>query len=196
MGSTGALALFGASLLVLAALARTRSDAVRLQRPAIVILTLAAVVAILVADRRGMPLSVCAIVTMACVVVCAASDLATGLIFDQVTVVAAIAITFVAALNGDTSAALIGAVVCVGPMLTLFAATRGSGIGLGDVKLSGVIGAGLGGIASLGALGAAFVAGALWAMALLVSERAKAADRIAFAPFLAVGAIACTALRW
>ncbi len=196
MGSSTALALFGALLLLLAMAARARSDAVTLLRPAIVILTTGAVLAILLADRRGTPISVCAIAALACAVVSAASDLATGLVFDRVTVIAAIAIVFGSVAGRCPSVALIGAGACAGSMLTLYAATRGCGIGLGDVKLSGVIGAGLGGVASLGAIGTAFVAGALWAAPLLIFKRVRSGDRVAFAPFLAIGAIACTALGW
>ncbi|MGC2130303.1 MAG: prepilin peptidase [Candidatus Aquilonibacter sp.] len=196
MDSAIVLSLFGVSLLALVSVARTRSETVTLRRPATVLLTAGAVLAIIAADRRGAPLSVCATVTLACAVVCAASDLATGLVYDQVTILAATAIALVSILGRDMSVVLIGAGACVGPMLTVYAATRGCGIGLGDVKLSGVIGAGLGGLTSLGALGAAFAFGALWAIPLLIFKRARPGDRVAFAPFLALGAIACTALRW
>lgn len=196
MDSTTALSLFGASLLGLVSVARMRSDAVTLRRPPTVILTAGAVLAIIAADRRGVPISGCATVTLACAVVCAASDLATGLVYDQVTILATIAIVLGSILSRDTFVVLIGATACAGPMLTLYAATRGCGIGLGDVKLSGVIGAGLGGLESLGALGAAFVVGAIWAISLLIFKRARPGDRVAFAPFLAIGAIACTALSW
>ncbi|MGA7747653.1 MAG: A24 family peptidase [Candidatus Aquilonibacter sp.] len=196
MGSSAALSLFGVSLLVLVTVARVRSDAVTLRRPAIMILTAGAVLAIIAADRRGTPISVCAIVTLACVVVCAASDIETGLVFDQVTILATIAIVLGSILGRDMSVASIGAGTCAGSTLTLYAATRGRGIGLGDVKLSGVMGAGLGGLASLGALGAAFVAGAVWAIPLLIFKRARPGARVPFAPFLAIGAMASIALRW
>jgi prepilin signal peptidase PulO-like enzyme (type II secretory pathway) len=155
-----------------------------------------AVLAIIVADRRDMPISACAIMALACVVVCAASDLVTGLVFDQVVNVTTIAIVLGSIFGRDMSIALVGAGACMGSMLTLHAATRGCGIGLGDVKLSGVIGAGLGGLASLEALGAAFVAGALLVIPLLIFKRARSDDRVAFAPFLAIGTIACTMLHW
>ncbi len=185
--------VFLAALLGLVRLARIRSTAVKLTRPVVVILALCAVPAIILADQRGTPISLS--VTLACAVVCAASDLATGLVFDGVTATTAIAILITSILSQDSLVAAIGASSCAGAMLLLYAVTRGRGIGLGDVKLGAVIGAGLGGVASVGALGAAFIAGAVWAIPLLASSRAQRGDRVAFAPFLAVGAIACTALR-
>jgi prepilin signal peptidase PulO-like enzyme (type II secretory pathway) len=189
-----ALLVFLAALLGLGRLARTRSAAVKLTRPVVVILALCAALAIVRADHRGTPIALT--VTLACVVVCAASDLATGLVFDSVAATTAIAILLASILSRDMLVAAIGACSCAGVMLLLYTVTRGRGIGLGDVKLGAVIGAGLGGVASVGALGAAFIAGAVWAIPLLVFRRVQRGDRVAFAPFLAVGAIASTALRW
>ena len=188
------LASFSLSLLVLAGIARMRSADVALGRPSAVILTASAVVAIIWADHRGVTISITAAPTLACVVVCAASDLATGLIFDQVVAATTIAIVLAALVTRDVPFAAMGAGSCAGLMFVLHSLTKGRGIGLGDVKLSAVIGAGLGGVAAVGALGAAFVAGALFVIPLLMAKRARCDDRLAFAPFLAAGTIACAAL--
>jgi len=136
-----------------------------------------------------------AALVLACALVCAATDIRTGLVLDVVTGPAFAGIIVWSLATHALLPALAGVAVCAGPLLVLHAVTRGAGIGLGDVKLAGVIGSGLGGAASAGAIGAAFVAGAIWAIGMLIARRARAGDRIAFAPFLALGAVAFVLFR-
>ncbi|MGB8020271.1 MAG: A24 family peptidase [Candidatus Nanopelagicales bacterium] len=67
-----------------------------------------------------------------------------------------------------------------------------AGMGMGDVKLSGVLGMGLGwfgwGVLVVGAL-LAFMLGALVGVALLVSGRAGRRTKIPFGPFMVAGAL-------
>jgi leader peptidase (prepilin peptidase)/N-methyltransferase len=83
-----------------------------------------------------------------------------------------------------------GSAVWLAVFMTMLLLSRGRGIGLGDVKLSPVIGAVLGwfslDIVVLG-LVAAFTMGGLWAIVLLVSRRVTRHSAIAFGPFMIVG---------
>ncbi|MGP4027309.1 prepilin peptidase [Actinomadura sp. 3N407] len=66
-------------------------------------------------------------------------------------------------------------------------------IGVGDVKLAGVLGLYLGwlGLAAwVAGVLCMFVSGALWAVTLLASGRAKRDSQIPFGPFMLVGALA------
>lgn len=123
-------------------------------------------------------------------------DARTGLIPDRLNACTACA-TFVAAgLSGALAPAVGGAAAVAGALLLLFVATRGRGLGFGDVKLGVTIGAGCGAAAGMLALAAAFVCGALYALALLSSERARPQDAIPFAPFLAAGTLAAGTFRY
>lgn len=84
--------------------------------------------------------------------------------------------------------ALAGAAFGFGLLFVLGLVFRG-GMGMGDVKMAGVMGLYLGWPATLVALLAAFVAGGLVSLALLAMGRVGRKDQIAFGPFLAAGAI-------
>jgi len=74
----------------------------------------------------------------------------------------------------------------------LLAVAVPAGFGYGDVKLTGLLGAGLGWYgwsAVLDGLVYGFVYGGLCAAALLVSRRLARTDRLAFGPFLLAGAL-------
>jgi len=85
----------------------------------------------------------------------------------------------------------LGGVLLLGGYLLLRMASP-SGLGLGDVKLAGVLGLYLG-FAGWGHLlagaGAGFVLGGLWGLALVVSGRGTGKTRIAFGPFMLAGAL-------
>ena len=83
---------------------------------------------------------------------------------------------------------LLGGVVGFGLFLLLAIIGRGA-LGMGDVKLAGVIGMMLGYPDVLTALTIGAVLGALMALLLLVSRRATRKTAIAYAPYLAVGAL-------
>lgn len=93
--------------------------------------------------------------------------------------------------SGPLIGAVIGMLVLGGIYAVLRATSRG-GIGGGDVKLAVVIGLVLGwhGWQAL-AVGAAsaFVLGALYALALMALRRANRSTRIAFGPWMIVGAV-------
>ncbi|HTX57051.1 MAG TPA: prepilin peptidase [Candidatus Acidoferrales bacterium] len=188
------LLAFVLAFAALYALARVRSARVTLRTPTVG-LAVCALLAIAVGAFRGSTVSLGAATALACAVVCAASDVAVGLIFDGVTLSGAISIAVMSVVGTQLCASVAGAAACAGVMLALYLLTTGRGVGLGDVKLGGVIGAGIGGAESVAAIAAAFIAGALWGMWLLATRRASLGDRVAFAPFLAFGAIAFVASR-
>lgn len=126
--------------------------------------------------------------------VCAASDAATGFVFDAVTLPALSVLLVAAGVYGHLASAVAGAACACGVILALYAATRGRGIGLGDAKLAACIGAALGVRVSLCALGIAFVAGASTGLAALFLKRIERGAEIRFAPYLAAGTIA--AVLW
>lgn len=114
-------------------------------------------------------------------------DARTGVIPDRISGCGA-AVTFaVAGLSGTLAASGAGAAAVAGSLLALFVLTRGRGLGFGDVKLGVTIGAGCGAGAGMLALGTAFVAGALFAAAMVTARRMRRRDAIPFAPFLAAG---------
>lgn len=126
--------------------------------------------------------------------VCSASDLHVGLVFDCVTIPALVILLVLAAFQGEIFDAVFGAAVAGGALLILHVLTRGNGMGLGDVKLAAVIGAGLGAQDAAIALGAAFVIGALVGICLLITHRARRESELCFAPFLALGVYASITL--
>jgi prepilin signal peptidase PulO-like enzyme (type II secretory pathway) len=186
---------FASALGAFATIARAQRSVVALLHPCVVLLTLGALAIIVTGEERGSPVALGVALMLACAIVCAASDLSTGLVFDAVTALSALMILAISSITHTVSASAVGAVVCGGSLLALYVTTRRRGIGLGDVKLGAVIGAGCGGVPAVGAIGAAFVAGALWALPVLVSKRAKPRDRVPFAPFLAMGALAFLAFE-
>ncbi len=70
----------------------------------------------------------------------------------------------------------------------LWIMTRSKGIGFGDVKLVSIIGLFLGHPKTVIALYAAFLTGAILSVILIISRRAGMKSRIAFGPFLIIGA--------
>lgn len=85
---------------------------------------------------------------------------------------------------------VISGVVAFGLFFALFAATRGRGMGFGDVKFAGVIGLFLGFPNIIVGLYAAFLTGAGISLILIVSGKKKLkGDTIPFGPFLVIGTI-------
>lgn len=138
--------------------------------------------------------------TAAAVACCGATaagviDARTGFIPDRITRVTAVAAAACTLPDGAACAAFGGALLAGGVPALLYLATRGRGIGLGDVKLAAAIGAGLGPVGGIGALGAAFVLGGVYGSALLLLGSAQRSDALRFGPFLAAGAILALASR-
>lgn len=85
-----------------------------------------------------------------------------------------------------------GVVIWLGVIGGLWALSRGRGMGLGDVKLAPSLGALLGWVglgAAVVGLMAAFIVGALVGITLMLTRRAGRRSRIAFGPFLLIGAL-------
>jgi prepilin signal peptidase PulO-like enzyme (type II secretory pathway) len=136
-------------------------------------------------DSAG-PLLAAAIVG---VTACAIGDQRTGYLFDRAIVVLSAVLITLAAIGGNLGSALIAGTIVASPLLMLYAITGGRGLGLGDVKLAFPIGVGLGALAGLGALGAAFIAGGTLGVVLLARGCART-SAIRFGPFLAFGTAA------
>ena len=109
------------------------------------------------------------------------------------TLAASLALAGVDALAMQSSGALIGALAGMLILGGFYAVLRGmSRGGIGDVKLAALIGLVLGWhgwqVLALGAA-SAFVLGAFYALALMAFRRANRSTRIAFGPWMIVGAI-------
>lgn len=105
--------------------------------------------------------------------------------------VAGLALAGVLSGSWNVPGALAGAAIWTLTTGALHVATGGRGMGLGDVKLSPVLGAIIGWIgvgASAFGLFSAFVLGGLLAVGLLLAGRAGRRSAIAFGPFLITGA--------
>jgi leader peptidase (prepilin peptidase) / N-methyltransferase len=183
----GATALFFA---IARTWASRTGDTLTLRDPAMWLL---AVVATLEATfGRGHYLASAVILALGSV--CALTDKQTGYIYNAVLLCATALLIPCVLATGDMEASVLGAAVCGAAMLFLHVATRGRGLGLGDVKLAAAIGAGLTLPAGLVALGAAFVAGALAMLATALVRRARVSGTIAFAPYLALGSMLSVAI--
>ncbi|HZO92452.1 MAG TPA: A24 family peptidase [Candidatus Baltobacteraceae bacterium] len=117
-------------------------------------------------------------------------DVRTGLVPDVLSLPTAACVFALAAAQHEAAASCSGAALAAGALLALHVVTRGRGIGLGDVKLALAIGAGLGPLRGIEALGAAFVAGAAYALWRLARRSAEPKSSLPFAPFLAAGTVA------
>ncbi|POH60752.1 prepilin peptidase [Arthrobacter glacialis] len=87
----------------------------------------------------------------------------------------------------------VGGALAAGALYWLLWALYPAGMGFGDVKLAGVLGMFLGFLSWqhvwLG-LGAGFVVGGLWGVAVIVSRRGTAKSAIPFGPSMLAGALA------
>ena len=90
---------------------------------------------------------------------------------------------------------IIGGVVGLGLFMLVYLMSRGH-LGMGDVKLAGLIGLMLGYPAVISALVVGIILGAGAAIVLLVSKRATRKSTMAYAPYLALGALFVMWLYW
>lgn len=131
-------------------------------------------------------------------IVLALIDLVQGILPDALTlggtafaVVVNLALGSSNVLGGTTSAFdgwQWGILVGVGTLGGLVIITKGRGMGLGDVKLGALIGASLGGSATVLALWIAFLTGAIIGIGLVVTKRARwRSTELPFGPYLAFG---------
>lgn len=114
------------------------------------------------------------------------------LILDVVTLPVAAIGLLVALDNGRAVDALEGAAVGVGLFGLIYLATRGAGLGFGDVKLAGCLGLYLGLAHSIAAFAAAFIVGAILAIPVLLTRKRRAKDVLPLGPFLVLGALVVT----
>jgi leader peptidase (prepilin peptidase) / N-methyltransferase len=128
-------------------------------------------------------------------IICGIVDKRTGYIFDTLTIAIAIVSLSIALLAGSGAGALISSTIVGGSMLALYFVTARRGIGLGDVKLAAVLGLSLGTEYGAVAVGAAFIFGAAYGIALVLRHQATRGDVIRFGPFLAAGAVFAFALN-
>jgi leader peptidase (prepilin peptidase)/N-methyltransferase len=84
--------------------------------------------------------------------------------------------------------ALFGALIAGGAFALIYLATRGRGMGLGDVKLAGALGLALPIGGSIALVVSSFIVGALIAMPVLVAGSRGRRDAIPFGPFLVIAA--------
>jgi prepilin signal peptidase PulO-like enzyme (type II secretory pathway) len=126
---------------------------------------------------------------IAAIAAAAVSDAVTGYIYDVVVAIGLTATVSAASLEHHVVSAIVGAVVGFGVMLLIRCASRGRGLGLGDVKLASLIGAGLGPIEGLMAIGSAFVVGAACALAFLAAGRLRYGSPVRFGPYLLAGSL-------
>jgi prepilin signal peptidase PulO-like enzyme (type II secretory pathway) len=137
------------------------------------------------------------IVACSAAVVAGHVDARTGVIFNPLTVALLVASFAVRAIQGTVILGAFGSAEIGGLLLVLQQTTNGRGLGRGDVKFGFALGAALGPIPGLIALGCAFVAGAAYGLRLLAAGRADRKTAIRFGPFLALGTfIAVFAEAW
>jgi leader peptidase (prepilin peptidase) / N-methyltransferase len=125
--------------------------------------------------------------------VAGAIDARTGIIPDPLSASSTLVAFGIAGVQNGFWPALGGALLAGGTLLALHVLTTGRGLGMGDVKLSVAIGAGLGPSAGMTAIAVAFVLGGIIASWLVVTRRVRLGSTIRFGPFLAAGAF-CAAL--
>ena len=179
-----ALTLATAAALWILAARAARSRGVTLGTPPAAAFVITAVAAALPA-----PLDAGRFIVLGGVAVAAVTDLRTGRIFTPVAGATGVAALAAATFEHRIVAALCGSLALGLALFGLHAATRGRGLGLGDVRLGWAIGAGLGTVAGFAAVAWAFVLGATYGCALLVLRRAQRTSEIRFGPFIAAGTL-------
>jgi prepilin signal peptidase PulO-like enzyme (type II secretory pathway) len=127
-------------------------------------------------------------VLLACTAVSATTDIRTGYVFDRVLLIAALLLLPVTIATGRLPDATCGAALAAASLLVPYWCTRGRGIGLGDVKLAGLVGFATGTPGAIVAIWFAVLCGGAFAAMLLAARRVTLGSAMRFAPFLALGA--------
>lgn len=125
-------------------------------------------------------------------IVIAFVDLDHLLVLDQTVAAGAIAGIAAALATHRMLDALEGAAAAAAIFGALHLLTRGAGMGLGDVKLAGMIGLFVGFPTSILVSAAAFIIGAALAMPVLAARSRGSRDALPFGPFLVIAAIVAT----
>ena len=126
-------------------------------------------------------------VAVEAIAVAAVVDLRSGYIFDPVVAAGLICTLGFGLLEGRGFETIIGAFVGSALLMTVRLASRSRGLGLGDVKLGAVLGAGLGPAEAVLALGMAFVIGGAVAALLLAAGKVRPGTPLRFGPYLLAG---------
>ena len=142
------------------------------------------------------PAGVTGAIVLGGVTAAAIADARTGFVFTPVTLALGLSALCAAVIDGRATTAGTGMLATGGALFALHAVTSGRGIGLGDVRLGCSVGAALGVVPGLIALGWAFVLGGAYGVILLVTRRARPGSEIRFAPFIATATIIVSASTW
>ncbi len=142
------------------------------------------------AVRFGAPQTVAVSLLVAALLACTGTDLLRYRVPDVITYPGTALALLGAALmpGGDFVSAVIAIVVSGGIFLLMFAVTRG-GLGLGDVKLAVLIGAGLGFPAAYEAIVLGVIVGGLAILALYLTGVVSRKQAVPYAPCLALTAV-------
>jgi leader peptidase (prepilin peptidase) / N-methyltransferase len=111
------------------------------------------------------------------------------LILDVLTLPVALAGAVIALASGKFIGAIEGAALGIALFGLMYFATRGAGLGFGDVKLAGCLGVFCGLDGSIAAFAAAFIIGAILAIPVLLTRKRRAKDVLPLGPFLVLGAL-------
>lgn len=116
-------------------------------------------------------------------------DLDHLLILDVITLPVAIGALVISLFGGYAVPALEGALTGAVLFGLLYIVTRGTGLGLGDVKLAACLGLFIGWPDTLAMSAAAVIIGALVAVPVLLTRKRRGRDVVPFGPFLVLGAL-------
>ena len=178
---------FGAACVLFASTAyvhsRRTGDAFRFDMLIVFALAGATSVAIL-GPRASLP----ACIVLASVVTCAATDASSGYVYNVVTYPGFIATLALSTVTGTVGAALLWSFVTFLGGIALYDATRGHGLGLGDVKLFTLVAAAFGPTVG-GVIAGSFILGACVVGIGLMRKTLSMGQTVAFAPFIAVATI-------
>jgi leader peptidase (prepilin peptidase)/N-methyltransferase len=118
--------------------------------------------------------------------VSAITDLRTGYVLDRLLLPAGAVLVVLTAISGNAPSALVGAAVAASAPAAIHFATRGRGMGLGDVKLAALLGSATDASGALEILAVSFISGGIAAISLLAIGK-RCSDTLPFAPFLCFG---------
>lgn len=132
-------------------------------------------------------LSAC--IGLATVAIAAVVDAESGYIFDPLIVAGIAGIALCAFTEGSGVATIYGLMLAGGSVLCIWVASRGRGLGLGDVKLAAVVGAAFGPLGGITAIGLAFIAGSAVAISRIIAGKAHFGMSVRFGPYLLAGSV-------
>lgn len=179
-----------ASYLALGGKCRYCEEPISIQYP--IVELLAGLLYAAVVWTYGLTLQSLSLLIFVCLImICAGTDLNTGLILNSITfpgIAIGVALSFL--VPGMTPLqSLLGVLVSGGVVWIMFAVTRGRGMGGGDVKFMAMVGAFLGWDRGLLTLFLGALIGSVVGIARIASGKQERRDPIPFGPFLSFGAI-------